>query len=103
MLVLACNRRAFQGEPQALLLEDAHDTLHPPDPGRARRLHHGAGRWLAGDPDQFGRQPRKRAGAVASPLRDVNVLRTKIPQVLLDAMADPTPCPIPPTARGSPA
>ena len=28
-------------------------------------------------------------GAVAAPLRDVNVLRTKIPQVLLDAMADP--------------
>lgn len=28
-------------------------------------------------------------GAVASPLRDVNVLRTKIPTVLLEAMADP--------------
>ena len=27
--------------------------------------------------------------AVAAPLRDVNVLRTKIPTVLLEAMADP--------------
>lgn len=36
-------------------------------------------------------------GAVASPLRDVNVLRTKIPQVLLDAMADPYALPVPAT------
>jgi hypothetical protein len=28
-------------------------------------------------------------GAVSAPLRDLNVLRTKIPEVLLDAMADP--------------
>ena len=28
-------------------------------------------------------------GAVAAPLRDVNVLRTKIPEVLLEALADP--------------
>lgn len=28
-------------------------------------------------------------GAVQAPLRDVNIIRTKIPQVLLDAMADP--------------
>jgi hypothetical protein len=28
-------------------------------------------------------------GAVAAPLRDLNVLRTKIPSVLLEAMADP--------------
>lgn len=28
-------------------------------------------------------------GAMSSPLRDVNVLRTKIPEVLLQAMADP--------------
>ena len=34
-------------------------------------------------------------GAVAAPLRDVNVLRTKIPQVLLDAMADPYALPVP--------
>ena len=34
-------------------------------------------------------------GAVAAPLRDVNVLRTKIPQVLLDAMADPYALPEP--------
>ena len=34
-------------------------------------------------------------GAVVSPLRDVNVLRTKIPQVLLDAMADPYALPEP--------
>ncbi|MDO8379507.1 hypothetical protein [Phenylobacterium sp.] len=34
-------------------------------------------------------------GAVVSPLRDVNVLRTKIPQVLLDAMADPYALPVP--------
>ena len=31
------------------------------------------------------------AGAVAAPLRDVNVLRTKVPEALLDAMADPYP------------
>ncbi|MDO8323375.1 MAG: hypothetical protein Q7T23_10590 [Phenylobacterium sp.] len=35
--------------------------------------------------------------AVAAPLRDVNVLRTKIPQVLLDAMADPYALPVPAT------
>ena len=35
--------------------------------------------------------------AVAAPLRDVNVLRTKIPQVLLDAMADPYAPPVPAT------
>jgi hypothetical protein len=29
------------------------------------------------------------AGAVSAPLRDVNVLRTKIPDILLQAMADP--------------
>lgn len=28
-------------------------------------------------------------GAVTAPLRDVNIVRTKIPQVLIDAMADP--------------
>ena len=36
-------------------------------------------------------------GAVASPLRDVNVLRTKIPEVLLGAMADPYARPAPNT------
>ena len=36
-------------------------------------------------------------GAVAAPLRDVNVLRTKIPPILLDAMADPYQRPTPAT------
>ncbi len=34
-------------------------------------------------------------GAVAAPLRDINVLRTKIPEVLLLAMADPYARPAP--------
>jgi hypothetical protein len=34
-------------------------------------------------------------GAVSAPLRDVNVLRTKIPPVLLEAMADPYRRPTP--------
>lgn len=36
-------------------------------------------------------------GVVSSPLRDVNVLRTKIPEVLLTAMADPYARPKPAT------
>lgn len=36
-------------------------------------------------------------GAVSAPLRDVNVLRTKIPSVLLEAMADPYKRPEPAT------
>jgi len=36
-------------------------------------------------------------GAVASPLRDVNVLRTKIPEVLLASMNDPYDRPVPAT------
>lgn len=36
-------------------------------------------------------------GAMSAPLRDVNVLRTKIPQVLLEAMADPYERPMPAT------
>lgn len=36
-------------------------------------------------------------GAVASPLRDVNVLRTKIPPILLEAMVDPYQRPSPAT------
>lgn len=39
-------------------------------------------------------------GAVASPLRDVNVLRTKIPPILLEAMADPYQRPHPATCAG---
>lgn len=39
-------------------------------------------------------------GAVAAPLRDVNVLRTKIPPILLDAMADPYQRPKPATCAG---
>lgn len=38
-------------------------------------------------------------GAVAAPLRDTNVLRTKIPEVLLDAMADPYARPQPGNCR----
>ena len=42
-------------------------------------------------------------GAVAAPLRDVNLLRTKIPAVLLEALADPYQRPAPSTcARLSP-
>lgn len=39
-------------------------------------------------------------GAVAAPLRDVNVLRTKIPPILLEAMADPYQRPNPSTCAG---
>ena len=34
-------------------------------------------------------------GAVSAPMRDLNVLRTKIPAVLLEAMADPYAKPVP--------
>ncbi len=37
------------------------------------------------------------SGAVASPLRDVNVLRTKVPDVLLASMTDPYGRPVPAT------
>lgn len=36
-------------------------------------------------------------GAVSAPMRDLNVLRTKIPNVLLEAMADPYALPAPMT------
>jgi hypothetical protein len=36
-------------------------------------------------------------GAVAAPLRDVNLLRTKVPDVLLNAMTDPYARPVPAT------
>lgn len=39
-------------------------------------------------------------GAVSAPLRDVNVLRTKIPPVLLEAMADPYKRPTPNNCAG---
>ena len=39
-------------------------------------------------------------GAVASPLRDVNLLQTKIPPVLLEAMADPYQRPHPASCAG---
>jgi len=39
-------------------------------------------------------------GAMAAPLRDVNVLRTKIPSVLLEATADPYKRPSPNTCAG---
>jgi len=39
-------------------------------------------------------------GAVSAPLRDVNVLRTKIPPILLEAMADPYQRPNPNTCAG---
>lgn len=38
-------------------------------------------------------------GAVSAPLRDVNVVRTKIPEVLLEAMADPYARPEPASCR----
>lgn len=38
-------------------------------------------------------------GAMSAPLRDVNVLRTKIPDVLLDAMQDPYARPVPANCR----
>lgn len=39
-------------------------------------------------------------GAMSAPLRDVNVLRTKIPTVLLEAQADPYQRPAPNTCAG---
>ncbi|WP_293401958.1 hypothetical protein [Phenylobacterium sp.] len=39
-------------------------------------------------------------GAVSAPLRDVNLLQTKIPTVLLEAMADPYQRPHSPTCEG---
>jgi hypothetical protein len=39
-------------------------------------------------------------GAVSAPLRDVNLLQTKIPTVLLEAMADPYQRPNPATCEG---
>ncbi|WP_374579040.1 hypothetical protein [Phenylobacterium sp.] len=39
-------------------------------------------------------------GAVSAPLRDVNLLQTKIPPVLLEAMADPYKRPQPATCAG---
>jgi hypothetical protein len=39
-------------------------------------------------------------GAASAPLRDVNILRTKIPEVLLQAMADPYGRPEPATCAG---
>jgi hypothetical protein len=39
-------------------------------------------------------------GAVSAPLRDVNVLQTKVPSILLEAMADPYKRPRPATCAG---
>jgi len=58
-----------------VLLIGACATVPPPDPNRVRTT------------DQVNKG--SLAGAASSPLRDINVLRTKIPQVLLDALADP--------------
>lgn len=44
-----------------------------------------------------GQKPRGLGDAVASPLYDINVLRTKIPEVLLDAMDAPYSLPSPVT------
>ncbi|MBX3479547.1 MAG: hypothetical protein KF842_04040 [Caulobacter sp.] len=55
----------------------------PIDPGRVRTT------------DQVNKG--SLAGAASSPLRDINVLRTKIPQVLLDALSDPYAKPKPMT------
>lgn len=58
-------------------------TTPPPDPNRVRTT------------DQVNRG--SLVGAASSPLRDINLLRTKIPQVLLDALADPYAKPNPMT------
>ncbi|HYE46114.1 MAG TPA: hypothetical protein VEA44_10120 [Caulobacter sp.] len=55
----------------------------PPPPGRVRTT------------DQVNRG--SLVGAASSPLRDINLLRTKIPQVLLDALSDPYARPNPMT------
>lgn len=68
-----------------LLLLGACATVAPApiDPGRVRTT------------DQVNKG--SLAGAASSPLRDINILRTKIPQVLLDALADPYAKPKPMT------
>jgi hypothetical protein len=56
-------------------------TTAPPTPGRIRTT------------DQVNKG--SLVGAASSPLRDINMLRTKIPQVLLDSLADPYARPYP--------
>lgn len=61
--------------PLIALLAACASTGAPPDPNRVRTT------------DQVNKG--SLVGAASSPLRDINLLRTKIPQVLLDALADP--------------
>jgi hypothetical protein len=56
----------------------------------AGRLCVQVGASTAKDPDHLGRQQgRPLAAPLRRPLRDMNLVRTKIPPVLLEAMADP--------------
>jgi hypothetical protein len=70
--------------PTAIILA-ACTTTPLPEPGRVRTT------------DQVNKG--SLAGAASSPLRDVNILRTKIPQVLLDSLSDPYTRPFPMTCK----
>lgn len=64
-----------------LIILAACATTSPPAPGRVRTT------------DQVNKG--SLVGAASSPLRDINLMRTKIPQVLLDSLADPYAKPYP--------
>ena len=76
--------RALLALPLIALLT-ACTTTPLPEPGRVRTT------------DQVNKG--SLAGAASSPLRDVNILRTKIPQVLLDSLSDPYAKPFPMTCK----
>jgi hypothetical protein len=76
--------RALLALPLIALLA-ACATAPPPTPGRIRTT------------DQVNKG--SLAGAASSPLRDINMLRTKIPQVLLDSLSDPYAKPFPMTCK----
>ena len=73
--------RTLLALPLIALLAACTTTGAPPDPNRVRTT------------DQVNKG--SLVGAASSPLRDINLLRTKIPQVLLDALADPYAKPYP--------
>jgi hypothetical protein len=72
--------------PTLILLSACATTAKPPPPPPSPRIV---------TTDEANREGMR--GAAAAPLRDINVLRTKIPQVLLDALADPYARPRPMT------
>ncbi|MFI4974635.1 MAG: hypothetical protein ACHP84_08875 [Caulobacterales bacterium] len=70
--------------------DEPSNTINPPPPPDNGRLL---------TPQQEGRQGVVK-GAAEAPLRDVNLIRSKIPPVLLSAMADPYARPAPGNCRG---